>query len=122
MQHRVLVCGDREWTAIEPIRAVLQKYPPGTVVIHGAARGADTLADQVAKELGFDVDPYPADWKKFKKAAGPIRNSQMLAEGHPTEVHAFHNALEHSTGTKDMVIKAEHAGLRVTRHTFWPKP
>jgi|SRR5215467_16308907 len=119
MQHRVLVCGDREWSHYDSIRATLEVYPAGTVVIHGAARGADTLADQVAKELGFDVEPYPAEWDKYKKAAGPIRNSQMLTEGRPTEVHAFHNTLEHSTGTKDMVTKAQKAGLPVTVHSIW---
>src|SRR6266576_1753918 len=103
---RVLVCGDREWTASEPIATLLNLCPPDTVVIHGAARGADAIAGRLATELGFEVQPYPADWNKHGKAAGPIRNSQMLSEGQPDEVHAFHNNVEASRGTKDMVEKA----------------
>jgi hypothetical protein len=42
----------------------------------------------------------------------------MLSQGKPTEVHAFHNDLGHSKGTKDMVEKAERAGIPVTVHTW----
>jgi hypothetical protein len=115
---RVLVCGDREWTASEPIATLLNLCPPNTVVIHGAARGADTIAGRLATELGFEVQPYPADWSKHGKAAGPIRNSQMLAEGQPDEVHAFHNNIDASRGTKDMVEKARKAGVPVIVHTW----
>lgn len=113
---KVLVTGDREWDDVETVVAVLSLLPKGTVVVHGAARGADTIAGLVAKELGFSVVEYPADWKKFGKSAGPIRNRQMVRDealkGWPIElVLAFHNNLEKSKGTKDMVSVAESAGI-----------
>jgi len=100
---------------------VLANYPAGTVVIHGAQRGADTIAGEIAEAMGFEVIPYPADWHKHGRAAGPIRNQQMLDEGKPTEVAAFHNDLAHSKGTGDMVRRARRAGLLVmvyTSHSF----
>ena len=56
---------------------------------------------------------FPADWDKYHKAAGHIRNQQMLTEGKPTLVLAFHHDLARSKGTKDMVRRALKAGLAV---------
>jgi hypothetical protein len=103
---RVLVSGDRNWTDVEAIRRELSKLPDDTVIIHGDARGADSIADEVAKELGFEVDPYPAEWEKYYKAAGPIRNQQMIDEGKPDKILAFHPNIQESKGTKDMVKRA----------------
>ena len=108
---RVLVCGDRNWTDIEVIRQKLISIPDISVVIEGEARGADRIARQVAEELNIPVEKFPANWDKYGKAAGPIRNQQMLDEGKPDLVLAFHNDLENSKGTKDMVIRADKAGV-----------
>jgi len=114
---RILVTGDRNWTDEQTILAALVglKAREGTAVtiIHGAARGADTIAGRIAKELGFDVEAYPADWNKYGKAAGPIRNKQMLREGKPQGVLAFHDDLFHSRGTRNMVEISKSAGLPV---------
>lgn len=99
---RLLVCGDRNWTDKEIIRAALQKYDP-EVVIEGEAPGADLLAREVALELGIDVVAFPANWTKYGKAAGPIRNGRMLKEGRPDFVLALHNDLRRSRGTIDMI-------------------
>lgn len=109
--QRVLVCGDRNWTDKESIRQELDCFAKGTVVIVGGVRGADTLASEAAKEIGFKVLSFPADSKKYGKAAGRIRNQQMLDEGKPTIVPAFHANIEKSKDTKDMVRRAERAGL-----------
>ena len=86
------------------------------MVIHGAARGADTIAADLAKGMGMKVLPFPAKWDRYGRAAGPIRNRQMLWEGHPDVVHAFHTDLEASNGTADMVKQAEKAGIPVVIH------
>lgn len=113
---KVLVCGSRDLVDQAPIERELRKLPPGTIIIHGAARGADNIAGYVAKRLGFIVRPYPADWDQYPKAAGPIRNSQMLKEEHPDSegvyidrVLAFHRDPNLSKGTRDMVAKARKA-------------
>jgi hypothetical protein len=56
---------------------------------------------------------YPAQWHKYGRAAGPIRNQQMLAEGKPDLVLAFHDDIDGSRGTKDMVNRARRAGVKV---------
>ena len=115
---KVLVCGDRFWTDRAMIYAELSKLSPGTIIVHGGARGADSIAGEIAKELGFVVRAYPADWSAHGKAAGPIRNSTMLVREHrPDEpvnlVLAFHYDLAKSKGTKDMVRKSKNAGISV---------
>lgn len=109
---KVLVCGDRRWTDAAAVERVLKEFPPGTVVVHGGARGADTIAARIAARLGFEVLAFPARWDVYDRAAGPIRNSQMLAQG-PDLVVAFHADLAASRGTKDMVCKARRAGIPV---------
>lgn len=110
---RVLVCGDRNWTDEDGIRRVLKGLIEPLVVIHGGARGADSLAGKVAEELGHEVEVYPADWQRYGKAAGVLRNQQMLDEGKPDFVLAFHADLSRSKGTADMVRRAVAAGITV---------
>lgn len=115
---RVLVTGDRNWTDHEIIRNILYGYTPlvsiePVVVIHGAARGADSIAGEYAAMIGFEVEEYPADWGTHHRAAGPIRNRQMLKEGKPDVVLAFHDDLASSKGTKDMVDASLAAGVPV---------
>lgn len=111
---RVLVCGDREWTSEKLIYKRLKEFARGeTVIIHGCARGADTMAGQIARFLGFEVEEYPAEWETYGPAAGPIRNRKMLKCGKPDLVIAFHNDIVVSKGTKDMVTIARQAGIPV---------
>lgn len=108
---RILICGDRNWVDQDTITKALKLWNP-TVVIEGECRGADILGRESAKQLGIPFIPYPAYWKKIGRGAGPIRNQQMLDEGHPDLVLAFHNDIEHSKGTKDMMTRAKLAGIK----------
>lgn len=49
-------------------------------VLSGGCRGTDKLGELYAEEYGYEVRRYPADWKRFGKAAGPIRNEMMVKE------------------------------------------
>ena len=110
---RILICGDRNWRRMDVIERELKKFPPGTVVIHGAAKGADTLGGFVADRLGFKVLAFPAKWNIYGRGAGPVRNQQMLDEGKPDLVLAFHENLSESKGTRDMVNRAKGTGVKV---------
>lgn len=130
---RVLICGSREWDdypVIKTLIAGLRALNPRTLtIIEGEATGADTMARRAAQWLGVGVEKYPAKWDdlaapgavvktrhdgmKYNAMAGPMRNQQMLDEGKPALVFAFHDDLEHSKGTKDMVEKAHAAGVPV---------
>lgn len=103
MNNRYLCCGSRNWTNKERIREVMSKFPDDTIIIEGGARGADTMCGDIAKELGLEVIVFPANWKLFGKAAGAIRNKQMLDEEKPDKVFAFSNDLPNSIGTRNMV-------------------
>lgn len=83
-------------------------------LIEGCARGADRMAEEWARSRGIiqrEKDHFPAEWNKYNLAAGGIRNSQMLKEGKPDMVLAFHRTLNQSKGTADMVRKARAAGI-----------
>ncbi len=109
---RLLICGDRHWTNSKLIGEWIDKYSPD-IVIEGDCRGADKMAGEEARKRGIGVEEYPAQWDKHGRGAGPIRNKQMLEEGKPTHVLAFHNNIEESKGTKNMLMQAERIGIQV---------
>lgn len=110
---RVLVCGSRTLTDSTAVEMVLDglalKHGP-LVVIHGNCRsGVDAIADAWARYLGVDAVRFSADWVRYGRAAGPIRNSDMLSEGKPDLVVGFKDKPE-SAGTDDMLNKARSLG------------
>lgn len=114
---RVLVCGSRDYTNMgelcETLDLLLMEHGEIDVLIEGGASGADALARDWAESVGIPIMRFPADWKKYGLAAGPIRNKQMLVEGKPDLVVAFpSNGLENSLGTKNMVKQARAAGIK----------
>jgi len=115
----VLFTGDRDWTRKGPVEMVIYglylKYGDALRIVHGGAPGLDSIAGEVATEIlsANKVTVYPAEWSRFGKAAGPIRNRQMLEEN-PELVIAFHNNLwEGSVGTKDMVLVSREQNIPV---------
>lgn len=86
------------------------QLPRGATVIHGGARGADMQAGVYARALGFDEKVFPADWRGKGKAAGIIRNLQMLDEC-PDLVLAFQRS--GSTGTQHTINEARKRGIPV---------
>ena len=119
---RILVCGGRDYTNRSLVAKTLYELlsdctqdeatwmpPKGTVIIHGGANGADSLADEWATVKYATIEKYMANWSGFGKAAGHIRNTQMLKEGKPDIVVAFPGG----RGTANMVKQAEAAGVEV---------
>jgi hypothetical protein len=138
----ILVTGDRHatadawWATIEQSLREAIPFEEAThygrdhevILIHGAAHGIDMLASTIAfqefvsvGEAGIADEDFPADWNAHGKAAGPIRNQQMLdrllalkAEGYVSHVLAFHDSIEMSKGTRGMCRLAYDAGLTVS--------
>jgi hypothetical protein len=113
---RVLVCGSRhygnDYDSRIHIYKVLSEYVDDIdVVIQGEARGVDTQAKIWAGLFNKACLSFPAGWEKHGKAAGPIRNKQMLDEGKPDLVIAF--LAPNSRGTKNMIDQATKAGVPV---------
>src|SRR5512135_3839175 len=100
----IVVTGDREWESLETISEAFKWFlnhykvtPEQVMVIEGEARGADKRCRLVAEEMGMNVKALPAEWEKYGRAAGPIRNQSML-DFHPEVCLAFHDDLENSKG------------------------
>ena len=111
---RVLVTGSRDWQDRLAIQDALTACG-ATFVVHGDAKGADWIANEVAKSLGLDVARFPANWNGRGKAAGPYRNRQMFDICKPDLVLAF--PLPQSRGTLDMMAYAESQGCPVIADT-----
>lgn len=120
---RVLVCGSRHFDDWDLMNSELIKVwrslpyleesgnKKDLLIIEGGAKGADFLSRVWAKFSNVDFIEFPADWNKHGKAAGHIRNKQMLDEGKPYLVIAF--LAKDSRGTANMIQQAEASGIPV---------
>ncbi len=109
---KVLITGGRSYADRATVFRELDKLHAETtitVLIHGAATGADTLADSWAKSRGVEVIACPADWSRHGRAAGPIRNKAMLTDHAPELLVAFPGG----RGTANMISQARAAGLKI---------
>jgi phage FluMu gp28-like protein len=120
---RVLVCGSRDWEDFRVIQNRLRDLADSIgqrwlyekqILMHGDAAGADTIAARAARMMGFDIEAYPANWKRHGRAAGPIRNRVML-DREPDVVLAFQR--NGSRGTQDTINEARKRGIPVEVHT-----
>jgi hypothetical protein len=120
----ILICGDRGWNkvpnALEKIEKKLLEHRPYKI-IEGNCRGADKFGGYAAARLGMSVDVMSAEWGKYGKSAGPIRNYRMMKRllwyrderGDEILVCAFHPNIEKSKGTKNMIMLAQKADVVV---------
>lgn len=109
---RVLVCGGRCFDDEGLVETTLNDLGV-THIIEGGATGADMLACKWARaNLGGGsehISQFKARWDAYGKAAGPIRNQEMLDKGKPDLVVAFAGG----RGTADMVRRAKRVGIPV---------
>ncbi len=111
---RILICGGRTFSKLARLRYVVESLIRNQLaaagldsqldfdqvwVVHGNAIGADRLAGATALALGCTVIAVPANWWKYPKAGGPIRNQRMLDQFEPNVVLAFSGG----KGTANMV-------------------
>lgn len=113
METRIIVCGGVDFDDYGLLKTKLDELLPkfeNVRLISGHARGADSLGERYAAENGIPVQVFPAEWTKYGKAAGPIRNKAMLnyAKEETTVVVAFWNGK--SRGTADMLKQAKSGG------------
>ena len=78
---KVIVAGTRDFNNYHLLKTKLDKIlsniTDDIVIVSGKARGADTLGEKYAKEKGYQIAEFPADWEKFGRSAGYKRNVQM---------------------------------------------
>ena len=112
---RVIIAGTRSFNDYELLRdscnnLLSEKQRTHTVVvISGTARGADQMGERYARERGFQLRRFPADWEQYGKSAGHIRNAKMADNA--DALIAFWDG--ESKGTKNMIDNARRKGLAV---------
>lgn len=103
--YKIIIAGGRDFMDYnllrEKVNKILQekRVTHKIVIISGCARGADTLGIRYASENVFDVEEYPAEWDKYGKKAGYMRNAEMAENANA--LIAFWDGK--SKGTKHMI-------------------
>lgn len=110
---RVIIAGGRDFNDYPLLKATMDELlvniTDDITVLCGQARGADTLGEQYAKKRGYAVSYYPANWEKYGKRAGYLRNEQMAQNA--DALVAFWDGKSH--GTSHMIGLALQYGLKV---------
>jgi hypothetical protein len=118
--YRVLLTGSRTWdrpdvihSRLDAMRAAAEANGYEFVLVHGGCpKGADLIGHQWALYTGTPCEVYPADWRRYGRSAGAVRNSMMI-DTKPDEVIGF--LRDNSGGTSGCLNEARARGLRVTQ-------
>lgn len=106
---KVIIAGGRDFSNYELLQEKCDHLLRNKLLTHnveivsGCARGADALGIKYAEELKLNVLKFPADWEKFGKRAGYLRNEQMAEVA--DVLIAFWDGK--SKGTKHMIDLAD---------------
>ena len=111
---KIIVTGSRDYRDSDYLIEVLSRWQPRFISVGDCPTGADCYANGFIRSRGIASRVYKADWKRFGKSAGPIRNQEMVDEG-ADMVLAFFQRPD-SKGTLNCVKLAEAAGIPVTRY------
>jgi hypothetical protein len=118
-KYRIIIAGGRDFDDWELLRTKVSYYlltlePKDVEIVSGCCEGADQLGEEYSILYGYPLKEFEEDWKKYGKAAGPIRNKQMAE--YATHLIAFWDWK--SDGTRDMIKQAKEHGLlvRVVRY------
>lgn len=113
---RVIIAGGRDFANYDLLKQhcdyMLSKRAEveEIVIISGGASGADSLGEQYANERGYSLRQFPAQWEKYGRQAGPMRNREMAANA--DALIAYWDGK--SRGTKNMIEEAQKRGLKVS--------
>lgn len=111
-EKRYIIAGGRDFNDYHLMKSKLDqiiKDKENSEVVCGMANGADLLGKQWAEENDIDVIEFPANWTKYGKSAGPVRNIEMA--NYATHLIAFWDG--ESKGTKHMIDVAKKHNLKV---------
>lgn len=100
---RIVIVGSRDYPRLDYVRQFVREQDRTTVIISGGARGVDEAAVAEARRLQMPYEVYPADWSKYGRRAGALRNHEMVIRA--DEVVAFWDG--RSKGTKITIDEAK---------------
>ena len=107
---KVIIAGGRtfdDYALLKKKCDEILKNKKDVEIVSGGARGADTMGERYAKENGFPIKLFPADWDTHGRAAGMLRNADMAS--YSDALIAF--VWEESNGTRQMISLARKKGL-----------
>ena len=113
--YRVIIAGGREFQDYALLKEKCEYYlqnklqSDNVIIVSGHASGADALGERFAEEHGLQCEIHPADWGKYGRSAGPIRNAEMAEVS--DALIAFWDG--QSRGTLSMINLARKMGLQV---------
>lgn len=109
---KVIIAGSRSFNDYDLLKQKCDKFlsqKTNIEIVSGTANGADKLGERYARERGYILKQFPADWNKYGKGAGYIRNGEMSDYGEALIV--FWDGK--SRGTEHMIKTAKSSGLKV---------
>lgn len=114
MSCLVLVSGSREFPSPELVSdRIRTALKPGDRLMHGCARGVDSWAECAALSVGATILRRPADWDRYGKRAGMVRNEAMLEEAQRAKDYCILIFWDGSSrGTRNMIDHCVAAGIR----------
>lgn len=126
MEVYVIIAGSRSFNDYNLLVAELDKElsnfkePRRITIITGAARGADRLGSSYAQHNGYELKEFPANWNKYGRSAGYIRNKEMIdyimQQNGERLLVVFWDG--YSVGTNNIITLAKERGIKVKIITF----
>jgi hypothetical protein len=116
---KLIVAGGRDFNDYDLLKSKLDKLLQNKTdveIVCGKARGADSLGERYGKEMGYPIKEFPANWNKYGKSAGYIRNKEMAeyADG----CVCFWDGKSKGTGHMIDLAKEKNLDLRVVNYIF----
>ena len=116
---KVIIAGSRTLENYGAVKAAIEESGfEVDVVISGCCRGTDILGERYAAENGLRCERHPAEWARYGRSAGPMRNARMLAGA--DALIAILQAGAGNRGTLNIISQARKRGLRVYVHICQP--
>lgn len=122
-ETRIIVAGSRNFTDADFIFGKLDEIIGGirqdgsgngsTVIVSGCCRGVDAIGESYARAHGYGLARFPANWTKFGRGAGPIRNEEMASFASEADGHLIAFWDGKSAGTRSMIALASDHGLSI---------
>jgi len=112
---RLIIAGVRTFDDYELLKSKADEVVKdlGEVeIVSGHAKGADMLGERYAAEHAIPCTLFPAEWERYGRAAGPVRNGQMIeyAKQETPMLLCFWDGVAH--GTRNIIQKAEREGIQ----------
>lgn len=116
--YNVIIAGSRNFNDYEMLARTVDEFLAGrqdkVTIFCGKARGADTLGERYASERGYAIRYFPADWRRYGRGAGCVRNEEMAKSA--DALLAFWDGSSRGTGSMIEAARKHNIVLRVLHY------